>query len=86
MTRLHQVSCSYREPLWGARIKLHHIRSSRVVEISDIILLIAAYILKVVFPTTFSSRKCNFHDEGVQQILVHPNLCNKVQSSSFLQW
>ena len=80
MTKLNQIRCCYGEPLWGASIKVHHLGCSRDVEISWVQQIavdltsfcwIGAYILKVVFPTTNGSRKCNFYDVGVQQILVY---------------
>ena len=80
MTKLNQISCRYGEPLWGASIKVHHLRCSRDVDTSWVqgiavnltsFCWIGAYILKVVFPKTNDGRKCNFYDVGVQQILAY---------------
>ena len=65
MTKLHDTSSSYREPLWGASVKVHLFRCIRDVEILRIhqiavnftfFCLIADYILKVVISKIFSSR------------------------------
>ena len=80
MTTLHQISCSYWAPLWGASVKVHCFRYSRDIEISRVhqtvvnftfFCWIADLFLKVIFPTTISNRKCNFRNVGVQQIVVY---------------
>ena len=69
MTKLHDTSCSYEEPLWGASVKVHLFRCSRDVEILRVqqmavnftaLCQIVAYILKVVFSMTISRSKYDF--------------------------
>ena len=65
MTKLHETSCSYGEPLWGASVKVHLFLCGRDIEISrehlitvnfTFFCLMAEYILKVVISATFSRR------------------------------